>query len=162
KLTTAGLLASTDALSYLNGISINGKTSPYGSKVSAEDNGNFAPRVGFAWDPFKKGKTSIRGGYGNSYDATLYGTFEQNIFNNPPYVNSVSINNTTFSNPGSGTATVQNSPKALRGTTPDFKTPYTQQWSLDIQHQITPSTILTVGYVGTKGTHLLGIVDENQ
>jgi hypothetical protein len=161
QLTPAGLLANTDALSYLNGISINGGTSPFGSKIARENSGNLGPRVGFAYDPFKTGKTSIRGGYGISYDATLFGTYEQNIFNNPPYVDSVSIPNTTLSNPAGGTASVQNSPKALRGTAADWNTPYTQQWSLDIQHQFTPSTILSVGSVGTKGTHLLGIVDIN-
>ena len=161
QLTSGGLLANIDALSYLNGISINGKTSPYGDKVAQENSKNFAPRVGFAWDPFNTGKTSLRGGYGISYDATLFGIYEQNIFANPPYVNSVSIPNTTLSNPGGGTASVQNSPKALRASAADWKTPYTQQWSLDIQHQFTPSTILSVGYVGTKGTHLLGIVDMN-
>ncbi len=161
QLTSGGLLANTNALSYLNGISINGSTSPYGSKVARENSGNFAPRVGFAWDPFKKGKTSVRGGYGISYDATLFGIYEQNIFNNPPYVDSVSIPNTTLDNPGGGTASVQNSPKALRGTAPGWNTPYSQQWSLEIQHQFTPSTLLSAGYVGTKGTHLLGIVDIN-
>jgi outer membrane receptor protein involved in Fe transport len=161
KLTSAGLLANTDAFSYVNGISINGKNSPFGNKVASEDPKNFAPRIGVAWDPFKTGKTSIRAGYGISYDATLFGIYEQNIFQNPPFVNSVSIPNTSLDNPGSGTASVVTSPKFLRTTTPDFKTPYTQQWSLDIQRQITPSTILSVGYVGTKGTHLLGIVDIN-
>jgi len=161
QLTSAGLLANIDALSYLNGISINGKTSPYGSKVARENSNNWAPRIGFAWDPFNTGKTSIRGGYGISYDATLFGIYEQNIFANPPYVNSVSIPNTSLSNPGGGSASVQNSPKALRASAADWSTPYTQQWSLDVQHQFTPSTLLSVGYVGTKGTHLLGIVDMN-
>jgi len=162
KLTAAGLLANVDALTYLNGISINGKTSPFGSKVSNEVNNNLAPRFGFAWDPFKTGKTSIRGGYGISYDATLFGIYEQNIFANPPYVNAVTIPNVSLSSPATGTANVQNSPKVLHANAPDFRTPYTQQWSFDIQREITPSTILTVGYVGTKGTHLLGIVDINQ
>ncbi|MDP8982993.1 MAG: TonB-dependent receptor [Acidobacteriota bacterium] len=161
KLTAGGLLANTDGLSYLNGISINGKNSPYGSKVARENKGNAAPRVGLAWDPFSTGKTSIRAGYGVSYDATLFGIYEQNIFANPPFVNAVSIPNTLLSNPGGGTASVQNSPKALRGSAADWKTPYTQQWSFDIERQFTPSTLLTVAYVGTKGTHLLGIADIN-
>jgi outer membrane receptor protein involved in Fe transport len=161
-LTSSGLLANIDALTYLNGISINGKTSPFGNKVSSENNHNFAPRLGLAWDPIGDGKTAIRAGYGVSYDATLYGIFEQNIFANPPFVNTVTIPNVSISNPAGGTANVQNSPKALRGTSPDFKSPYTQQWSFDIQRQLTPSTVLTVAYVGTKGTHLLGITDINQ
>lgn len=161
KLTAGGLLANTDGLSYLNGISINGKTSPFGSKVAQENSGNVAPRLGFAWDPFKDGKTSVRGGYGVSYDATLFGIYEQNIFANPPFVNAVSIPNTLLSNPGGGTASVQNSPKALRASAADWKTPYTQQWNFDIEHQFMSNILLTVAYVGTKGTHLLGIADIN-
>jgi outer membrane receptor protein involved in Fe transport len=163
KLTPAGLLANIDALSYTNGISINGKNSPFGDKVARENNGNIAPRLGFAWDPFGSGKTSIRAGYGISYDATLFGIYENNIFSpgNPPFVNSVNIPNTLLSNPGAGSATPFNAPKNLRGTAADWKTPYTQQWSLDIEHQFTPSTLLTVAYVGTKGSHLLGIADIN-
>lgn len=160
QLTPAGTLV-VGTGDPLNGIVVNGSGSPFGDKVSRENNANYAPRLGFAWDPFRDGKTSIRGGYGVSYDATLFGIFEQNIFQNPPFVNSVSIPNTLLSNPGAGTATVSNSPKVLRTTSPDFKTPYTQQWSFDIQRQITPSWLFTAGYVGTKGTHLLGIVDIN-
>src|SRR5260370_25895894 len=161
KLTSGGLLANTDGLSYLNGISINGKNSPYGSKVARENKGNAAPRLGLAWDPFSDGRTSVRAGYGISYDATLFGIYEQNIFANPPFVNAVSIPNTLLSNAGGGTASVQNSPKALRGSAADWKTPYTQQWSFDIERQFTPTTLLTVAYVGTKATHLLAIADIN-
>jgi hypothetical protein len=148
-------------LPYLNGISINGQNSPYGSKVSTQDKTDFAPRFGFAWDPFKTGKTSVRGGYGIFYDSTLVGTFEQNIFANPPYVNAVSIPGAPFATPGGGTATISNSPKVLHATTNDFTTPYTQDWTLEVQHQFAGSMQLNVAYVGTKGTHLLGEVDLN-
>jgi hypothetical protein len=159
---TAGGLLTGNAQNYLNGISINGQNSRYGSKVSNEDSGNIAPRLGFAWDPFKTGKTSVRGGYGIFYDAVLYGIFEQNIFANPPYVNAVSISNVTLDNPAAGTASISTTPKALRGTMSNYTSPYMQQWSLEIQRQITPKTLVSVAYVGTKGTHLLGIVDINQ
>src|SRR6185369_10550462 len=43
----------------------------------------------------------------------------------------------------------------------DFKTPYMQHWSLDVQHQFGSSTVLTVGYYGSKGTHLIGFAEEN-
>jgi hypothetical protein len=104
---------------------------------------------------------AIRGGYGISYDSTLVGIFEQNIFNNPPYVSSVTIPNTTLDNPAGGTASVSLSPKVLRGVPNPAMTPYNQQWSLDVQRQFGRNTILDVGYVGSKGTHLLGIVDMN-
>lgn len=145
----------------LNGIIQNGVNSPHGDKMTGDGNGNWAPRVGFAWDPTKKGLMAIRGGYGISYDSTLVGIFEQNIFNNPPYVSSVTIPNTNLSDPASGTASVSLAPKVLRGTPSPSKTPYTQQWSFDIQRQLGRNTLIDVGYVGSKSTHLLGIVDMN-
>ncbi len=160
-LTSAGLLATANSNTYLNGIIVGAQNSPYGHKISTQDNTDFAPRFGFAWDPFKTGKTAVRGGYGIFFDPTLYGTFEQNIFQNPPFVNSANIAATTLGNPAGGTATVANSPKYIRATPVQFNTPYTQQWSFEIQRQFGSTATLNVAYVGTKGTHLLGIVDIN-
>jgi outer membrane receptor protein involved in Fe transport len=145
----------------LNGISIAGRNSRYGNKISPENGMNFAPRIGFSWDPTGDGKVAIRSGYGVYFDSTLVGIYEQNIFNNPPFVNSVVIPNTSLDNPGGGTANVNTSPKIIRGVTSDYKTPYTQQWNLDIQREFRKSVMVDVAYVGTKGTHLLGIVDLN-
>jgi len=146
----------------LNGIIVNGKNSPFGSKAGSTATNNFAPRVGVAWDPFGKSKTSIRAGFGMFYDSTLFGIYEQNIFQNPPFVQSVTIANTQFSNPAAVAPTISALPLSLRGSPVNFKTPYNTEWDLDIQHEVRRNLVVDVGYYGSKGTHLLGIADINQ
>ena len=145
----------------LNGLVIAGKNSPFGQKVADESYKDIAPVFGFAWDPFGNGKTAVRGGYGISYDTTLFGIVEQNIFANPPLISSINISNTRLDNPGSGVPNVSAAPLSLRGTPYDTNTPYVQQWSLDVQRELLKGLVLDVGYFGSKGTHLLGIVDLN-
>ncbi len=145
----------------LNGIIVNNGTSPYGAKISNEANGNIAPRFGFAWQPWGNGKTVIRGGYGMFYDASLFGIIEQNIFANPPFVNTTSLANVTLDNPAAGTAVVSATPKALHATMLPNKIPYVQQWSLDVQHEFKGGFFVDAAFVGNKGTHLIGEEDLN-
>jgi hypothetical protein len=52
-------------------------------------------------------------------------------------------------------------PAQIRAIDPHWNTPYMQHWSLDVQHQFTRKTIVTVGYYGSKGTNLIGGFEKN-
>lgn len=158
---TGGVSPNPNA-NLLNGTSINGRNSPYGQKVGQADKRNFAPRVGFALDVFGNGKFALRGGYGIAYDSSLFGTYEQNIFANKPFVNTPTISNTNFTNPAGAAANVSYSTAAVRATSPNFHTPYVQQFSLDFQQQLPTGIVLDIGYVGNHSVHLIGLVDINE
>jgi hypothetical protein len=146
----------------LNGIAVAGSTSRFGKSIMPSDKNNFSPRVGLAWDPFKKGNTVIRAGYGLYYDQALVGIFEQNAFTNPPYNNRATYSGAavSFANPTGG-ALGALAVRDLIATANDFTTPTIQQWSLGVQHQLVRNLIGEVSYVGTKGDHLIRPVDIN-
>ncbi len=137
--------------------------SPWGQEIVPTSNKDFAPRVGLAWDPFGTGKTSIRTGYGIYHEQVLAGFAEQIIGQNPPYQQNFTIPNASLSNPAAGTT---NPPSAaastIRAIDPEWHTPYMQHWSLDWQQQLARNTMFSVGYYGSKGTHLVGVTEINE
>ncbi len=136
--------------------------SPYGKYVIDISKTDFAPRIGIAWDPFKKGKTSVRTGYGIYHEQVLNGTFLQNIGVNPPYQVTATASTTSLNNPAANAAVAAGvTSQSLRAVQADWHTPYMQHWTLDIQQQLTGSTVLTVGYAGSKGTNLQGLTELN-
>ena len=138
--------------------------SPYGNDVNPNNNANFAPRIGFAYNPDGRGLTAIRGGFGLFYDRVLDGMWENNAFNDPPITQNVTVTNTSFDAPLSGAQTGPNyGPNSLTATgTPTFKVPSYFDYNLTIERQLLPTTVLSVAYVGNQARHLVGEWDENQ
>lgn len=141
-------------------------SSPNGQYLVEASKKNFAPRVGFAWDPLADGLMVVRAGYGIYHEQVLSGFFQQALGVNPPYQETITVSGTRLDQPipvGSNPAVVasENPPNLIRGVDRDFKTPYMQHWSMDIQRSLDRRTLVSFGYYGSKGTNLIGIADIN-
>jgi hypothetical protein len=145
----------------LNGIIVAGRNSPFGDAIYAFDKKTLQPRAGLAWDPVGNGRTILRTAYGLYFDQPLVGIFEQNAFTNPPFVNTVSLQNAQLSNPRAGTTPTTTGVRNLIGIGDDFKTPRTQQWNVGVQRQLYARGIAEVSYVGMHGDHLIRPIDIN-
>lgn len=123
---------------------------------------NAAPRVGFAWDPWGDGKTAIRGGYGIFFEHTNGNESNtESLEGSAPLVQvPVQSNIVGYNNIGGGGTAFF--PLNVISLPNKIDWPYIQQWHLDFQQEVSRSTVATLAYVGTKGTHLSQIFDLNQ
>ena len=146
-----------------------------GRQLYNDDFKNFEPRFGFAWDPFKTGRTSVRGGVG-SFSDRIYGNLVSDARGNPPFQPSLfaspvsnsgpnpaaQLQNTTA--PGELTPSPVVGPLALNFPdifAPNIKPPLVVTWNLGIQREITHDLIVDANYVGNHGTRILRVVDGN-
>jgi Carboxypeptidase regulatory-like domain/TonB-dependent Receptor Plug Domain len=124
---------------------------------------NFAPRVGFAWDPFGNGKTAVRGGFGLfdvlplPYqfvigDNAAAPFFKAGAISNGAIVNGVPVNLAgTFYTGGTPLLGATSAQGAYFQNNP--KRDYVMQWNLNVQRELAPNLTATIGYVGSHGVH---------
>ena len=135
------------------------------------DNKDFGPRIGFAWNPrFGGGKTVLRGAYGIFYQRELANTWID-IAINPPFIRQTTITLDTdpasafyfgkynLSNP---TALGSAIPLLIFSIDPRWKDAYIQQWNFTLQRDLGYNTTVQIGYVGNHSTHLARETFPNQ
>jgi hypothetical protein len=159
--------------------------------VNFPDRDNFAPRLGFAWDPRGDGKMSIRGGFGLFYDI-LKGEDNLQFNGQPPFFSSVGLFFPTVSgqsgpvgfyqDPFAATGTVNpfpshkpptnlnflnagflpiNSGGSVYLVDPHLYTPYTYQYNLSLQREIARNLVVELSYVGSSSHGLTSLQDIN-
>jgi hypothetical protein len=132
------------------------------------DKGDFAPRLGFAYDVFGDGKTSVRGGYGIFYNPPGAITLA-NAIEAPPYETQLIFTPNTFTNPYQGTGITNPFPypylnpgknplwpfpAQFYSPDPNIKNAFIQQFNFNVQHEFPKDFMVQVGYVGSKGDRL--------
>ena len=126
------------------------------------ENYNYEPRVGFTWDPYKDGKTIVRGAYGLNADQPTANAVT-GLAGNPPFATGVSYQSATAPLPVASIFTAAGaSSLALSNIRPNFSNAYTETYNFNLQQAFPQGTVLNIGYYGSEGKHLRVRVNANQ
>jgi outer membrane receptor protein involved in Fe transport len=143
---------------------------PLGAGLYKPDRNNFAPRIGFAWDPLGTEKTVFRGGFGIFYNPlltgaalSLAGNHQQGVNVNfinlafgltsctPPFPNSPFL---SYPIPNPLPVCTPPLPPNVNSLDPNMRDSYSMHWSLGVQQEIVRNTVLEVSYVANRGVKL--------
>jgi hypothetical protein len=141
-----------------------------GHQLYQTDYSNIEPRLGFSWDPWRDGKTAVRGAFGIFHDR-VFGNLFGNARGNPPFEQD--YNQFPFDLIGSASV-----PAILPNTTPSavipddsllapvlfdthFRNTASNNWNLGIQREIAGNNVIDIAYVASEGHHIYRQIDGN-
>ena len=138
--------------------------------VYERDLNNFGPRVGFAWN--MRPRSVFRGAYGLYYDYVPQHLMLANFTPSagvatnpvgPKAVLPLSFDSNAFNGSTPGPIlSPAGPPFSIFATPRSFPTPYIQNWNFNFQQELARNAAFELGYVGSKGTHLVRLYDANQ
>ncbi|HEU4836499.1 MAG TPA: TonB-dependent receptor [Pyrinomonadaceae bacterium] len=128
-------------------------------QVYKQNSRNFQPRIGFAWDPFGDGKTSVRAAYALQTDQPMTSIVIGTTTNPPLAIPLTFTGAIRFNNAINLAGPAGLSPQSIAH---NFDNAYLQSWNLSVQREVLRDLSLSVGYFGSKGTHLISRRNLNQ